>query len=141
MNLIHSNVCDLKSNQTRDGNKYFITFVDECTIFCYVYLLKSKDEVIEKFELYKKEVETQLSGKIKVIRSNRGGEYVSLFGEFCSKHGIIHEVTAPYSPQSYEIAERKNWTLKEMYNVMLLSSGLPDNMWGDVVLSTNYLLN
>ena len=141
MDLIHSDVCDLKSNQTRDGYKYFITFVDDSTRFCYVYLLKSKDEAIEKFELYKTEVENQLKGKIKVIRSDRGGEYVSPFGEFCAKHGIIHEVTAPYSPQSNGIAERKNRTLKEMCNAMLLSSGLPENMWGDAVMSANYLLN
>ena len=70
LDLIYSDVCDLKSNKKRDDNKYFITFVDDCTRFCYVYLLKSKDEDIEKFELYKKEVETQLNGKIKVIRSD-----------------------------------------------------------------------
>ena len=141
LDLIHSDVCDLKSNQTRDGNKYFITFVDDSTRYCYVYLLKSKDEAIEKFELYKNEVETQLKGKIKSIRSDRGGEYVSPFREFCAKHGIIHQVTAPYSPQSNGIAERKNRTLKEMSNAMLLSSGMPDNMWGDAVQSANYLLN
>lgn len=43
---------------TRDGNKYFIIFVDNGIRFCYLYLLKSKDEIIEKFELYKNEVET-----------------------------------------------------------------------------------
>ena len=33
--LIHSDICDLKFVQTRDGNKYFITFVDDCTKYCY----------------------------------------------------------------------------------------------------------
>ena len=51
--LIHSDVCDLKFVQTRGGNKYFITFIDDSTKYCYVYLLKSKDEAIEKFNLYK----------------------------------------------------------------------------------------
>ena len=31
LNLIHSDVCDLKFVQTRGGNKYFITFVDKNT--------------------------------------------------------------------------------------------------------------
>lgn len=104
-------------------------------------MLKSKDEALEKFVLYKQEVENQLNKKIKVVRSDRGGEYVEPFGKFCSQHGIIHEVTPPYSPQSNGVAERKNRTLKEMMNAMLNSSGLPQNMWGEAVLSANYLLN
>ena len=55
--LIYSDICDLKFVQTRRGNKFFITFVDDSTKYCYVYLLKSKDEAIEKVVLYKIEVE------------------------------------------------------------------------------------
>ncbi|KAL8103846.1 hypothetical protein AgCh_028150 [Apium graveolens] len=141
LDLIHSDICDLKFAPTRGGNKYFITFIDDCTKYCYVYLLKSKDEAIDKFKIYKEEVETQQTEKIKTIRSDRGGEYVEPFGEFCSQHGIIHEVTAPYSPQSNGVAERKNRTLKEMMNAMLLSSGLPQSMWGEAILSANNILN
>ena len=130
LDLIHSDICDLKLVQTRGGNKYFITFVDDSTKYCYVYLLKSKGEAIEKFVLYKNEVENQLNRKIKVLRSDRGGEYESPFVDLCAQHGIIHETTAPYSPQSNGVAERKNRTLKEMMNAMLISSGLPQNMWG-----------
>ena len=66
LDLIHNDICDLKFIQTRSGNKYFITFVDDSTKYYYVYLLKSKDEVIEKFVLYKNEVENQFNKKIKV---------------------------------------------------------------------------
>ena len=53
--------------------------MDDSTKYCYVNLLKSKDEAIEKFFLYKNEVENQLNKKIKVLRSGRGGEYESPF--------------------------------------------------------------
>ena len=43
LELIHNDVCDLKFIQTRGGNKYFITFIDNNRKYCYVYLLKSKD--------------------------------------------------------------------------------------------------
>ncbi|RVW73229.1 Retrovirus-related Pol polyprotein from transposon TNT 1-94 [Vitis vinifera] len=104
-------------------------------------ILACKDETIELFKHYKNEVENQLSKKIKAIRSDRGGEYESPFEEFCLEHGIIHQTTAPYSPQSNGIAERKNRTLKEMMNAMLLSSGLPQNLWGEALLFANYILN
>ncbi|KAK6146747.1 hypothetical protein DH2020_020616 [Rehmannia glutinosa] len=117
-----TDVCDLKSTQTRGGNKYFITFIDDNTKYCYVYLLKSKDEAIEKFILYKNEVENQLNKKIKVLRNDRGGEYESPFAEFCAQHGIRHETTAPYSPQQNGIAERKNRTLKEHVGGSCLNS-------------------
>ena len=70
LDLIHSDVCDLKLVQARGGNKYFITFVNDSTKYCYVYLLKSTDEVIEKLVLYKNKVENQLNKKIKVLRSD-----------------------------------------------------------------------
>ncbi|KAD5507661.1 hypothetical protein E3N88_15364 [Mikania micrantha] len=141
LDIIHTDVCDLKSIPTKGGNKCFITFIDDCTRYCYVYLLKSKDEAIDKFVLYKTEVENQLNKKIKVLRSDRGGEYVSPFADICAQNGIIHECTSPYSPQQNGIAEQKNRTLKEMMNAMLISSGMSQDMWGEAILSAIYLLN
>ena len=82
--------------------------MDDSTKYRYVYLLKSKDDAIEKFVLYKNKVENQLNKKIKVSKSDRGGEYESSFVDFYTQHEIIHKTTAPYSPQSNEVAERKN---------------------------------
>ena len=106
-----------------------------------MYLLRSKDEALETFTNYKNEVENQLSKKIKVIRSNRGGEYVAPFSEFCTQHEIIYQTTAPYSPQQNGVAERKNRTLKETMNAMLISSGATQNLWGEALLSANHILN
>ena len=60
---------------------------------------------------------------------------------FCSEHDIIHQTTAPYSPQSNVIVEYKNRTLKEMMNTMLISFGLSQNMWAEAILSANYIFN
>ena len=65
LDLIHTDICNLKFAPTRGGNKYFITFVDDCTKYYNIYYIKSKDEVILKFKIYKEEVETQLNEKIK----------------------------------------------------------------------------
>ena len=109
LELIHSDVCDSARPPTRAGNKYFVTFIDDSSRYCYVYLIKTKDEVFENFKVFKTKVENQLERKIKILRSDRGGEYtLSNLTSFCEKHGIIHEVTPPYSPQSNGVAERKN---------------------------------
>jgi transposase InsO family protein len=57
--------------------------------------------------------------------------------EFSSQHGIVHQTNTPYSPQQNGVTERKNRILKEM----LISFGLPQNLWGEAVLFANYILN
>jgi transposase InsO family protein len=62
--------------------------------------LKTKDEVLNYFKAYKAKAENQLERKIKRLRSDRGGKYISnAFDEFCVEHGIVHERIPPYSPQ------------------------------------------
>ena len=139
--LIHTDICDMKSIPSHGGKMYFITFIDDCTRYCYVYLLNSKDEAIDAFKQYKIEIENQLNKKIKMIRSDRGGEYEFPFQEICLENGIIHQMTSPYTPQQNGVAERKNRTLKEMMNALLLSSGLRQNLWGEAVLTATQILN
>jgi transposase InsO family protein len=119
-----------------------MTFIDDCTRFCYVYLFKTKDEALNYFKAYKAEAENQLERKIKRLRSDRGGEYFSnAFDEFCVEHRIVHERTPPYSPQSNGIAERKNRTLTELVNAMLDTAGLSKEWWGEAILTACNVLN
>ena len=109
LELIHTDICDMKSTPSRGGKKHFITFTDDCTRYYYVYLLNSKDEAIDAFRQYKTEVENQLDRKIKMIRSDRGGEYESPFAEICLENGIINQTTAPYTPQSNVRKKKPNF--------------------------------
>jgi hypothetical protein len=49
---------------TRGGKRYFMTFIDGASRFCYIYLLKSKDEALHYFKIYKAEVKNQFERKI-----------------------------------------------------------------------------
>ena len=140
LGLIHTDLADLKQTMSRGGKNYFVTFTDDYSRFTKLYLIKRKDEAFDVFLTYKIKVGNQLNKKIKRIKSDRGGEYV-LFNDFCVKEGIIHEVTPPYSPESNGVAERKNRTLKEMMNAMLISSSASDNLWGEALLTTCFLQN
>ena len=142
LELIHSDICEMNGILTKGGKKFFMMLIDDCTRFCYVYLLKTKDEALYYFKIYKAEVENQLEKKIKRVHSDRGGEYFSNeFSEFCAEHGIIHERTPPYSPQSNGVAERKNCTLSDLVNAMLDTEGLSKEWWGEAILTACHVLN
>ncbi|KAJ9547314.1 hypothetical protein OSB04_019857 [Centaurea solstitialis] len=139
LDLIHSDLCDFHATPSLGNKKYVVTFIDDSSRFCYVYLLHSKDEALEKFKIYKTEVELQLGVPVKCLRTDRGGEYMDPL--YFQSVGIIHETTAPYTPQQNGVAERKNRVLKEMVNSMLSYSGLSKGFWGEAMLTACYVLN
>jgi transposase InsO family protein len=92
-------------------------------LLCYMW--KTKDRALNCFKIYKAEIENQLEKMIKRFRFDRGGEYFSNeFDLFCAEHGIIHERTPLYSPQSNGVAEIKNHILTNLVNSMLGPVGL-----------------
>jgi hypothetical protein len=131
LELIHSDLCEMNGVFTKGEKRYFMTLIDDATRFCYVYLLRTKDDALDYFKIYKAEVENQLERKIKRLRSDHGGEYFpKYFDELCEEHGIIHERMPPYSPQSNGVAERNNRTLSDLVNSMLDTAGLSKAWWG-----------
>nr|GEU71132.1 zinc finger, CCHC-type [Tanacetum cinerariifolium] len=138
LELIHSDLCDFHATPSLGNKKYVITFIDDASRFCYVYLLHAKDEALDKFRIYKTEVELQQNDLIKTLRTDRGGEYDLVFFQYV---GIIHETTSPCAPQQNGVVERKNRALKKIVNSMLSYSGLSEGLWGEAMLTACYLLN
>ena len=82
------------------------------------------------------------SGQALKVLTDGGGEYTSkAFNTYCEQHGIIHEVTTPYTPQHNGLAERRNITILDMARSMLKQNKLPHSFWGEAVSTTTYLLN
>ncbi|GJR89956.1 putative RNA-directed DNA polymerase [Tanacetum coccineum] len=130
LGLIHTDVCGPLRHVSRKGASYFLTFTDDFSRYGYVYLLKYKHEVFETFKVFKSEVELQLGKKIKVLRSDRGGEYLSQeFKEYLGKNGIVQHLTSPYTPQQNGISERRNRTLLDMVRSMFNLTTLPLSFW------------
>ena len=92
-------MCNMKSTPTRGGKKYFVTFIDNCSKYCYVYLLSTKYEISNIFKTYKVEVKNQLGKKVKVLRSDRGGDYESSSMSEFYEVSIIYQMMTPYTPQ------------------------------------------
>jgi hypothetical protein len=60
LELIHSDICEMNGVLTEDGQRYFMTMIDDISIYCYTYLLKVKDEALNWFKIYNAEVENPL---------------------------------------------------------------------------------
>jgi len=149
LEIIHTDICspDLCS----DVQKYFISFIDDFSRYMYIYLLYNKSEALDAFKVYKAEVEKQSGKQIKIVRSDRGGEYFGRytdngqapgpFAKFLEEHGIVAQYTMLGSPDMNGVAERSNQTLLDMVRSMLSSSKLPISLWRDALKTTVYILN
>jgi hypothetical protein len=85
LNVVHSDICGPIETPTYSGNKYFITFVDEYSRMLWLYLIKLKSEALEVFKKFKVLVENQSGMKLKILRTDGGGEYTSRdFESYCS---------------------------------------------------------
>ncbi|GAU30308.1 hypothetical protein TSUD_385290 [Trifolium subterraneum] len=142
LEIVYSDVCGPLQVNSLGGNKYFVTFIDNHSRKLWTYLINKKSEVLEVFKRFKSLVERQSGFKIKVLRTDGGGEYMSSeFTALCEQEGIIREVTPPYTPQQNDIAERKNRTIMNMVRSMLNSKDLPKELWGEAVATATYVLN
>ncbi|CAI7905238.1 unnamed protein product [Closterium sp. NIES-54] len=104
--LEHMDVVGPTRAPSLSGSRYFLTIVDDHT----------------------RAVES--GHKVKVIRTDNGGEFIGAdFEVVLKKKGIQHQLTVPYNPQQNGVAERFNRTLQEGARTLLGRAGLPDPFW------------
>ncbi|GAU32405.1 hypothetical protein TSUD_220940 [Trifolium subterraneum] len=142
LEVIYSDVCGPMQVDSTGGNKYFVSFVDDHSRKLWTYLIKRKSEVFDVFKKFKAMAEKQSDHKLKVLKIDGGGEYVSnAFSEYCEAEGIMHEVIPPYTPQQNGSAERRNRTIMNMVRCMIRGKHLPKELWGEAVNTACYVLN
>ncbi|KAI3812579.1 hypothetical protein L1987_17290 [Smallanthus sonchifolius] len=151
LELIHTDISGLYPVAGITGHTLFINFIDDYSRYMYLYLIKEKSESLTNFKDYKTEVEKQLDLQIKVVRSDRGGEYYDRhtdvgqapgpFYEFYKGQGIVNQYTMPDTPQQNGVAERRNMILMNMVRNMLANSSLPSFLWTEALKSTVHILN
>lgn len=142
LELIHGDLCGPISPPTPAERRYIFVLIDDYTRYMWTILLKNKSEALEKFKRFKLLAEQETQSKIKVFRTDRGGEFMSHeFQIYCDKKGIQRHLTAPYSPQQNGVVERRNRTLLEMTRSVLKHMHVPNTLWGEAVRHSTYLIN
>ena len=130
------------SVEARDGYCYLFTFTNYLSRYGYVYLMKHKSEIFEKFKEFQSEVENHRNKKIKFLRSDHGGEYLSYeFGLHLKQCGIVSQLTPPGTPQCNGVSERRNYTLLDMLRSMTSLTDLPLSFWGYALETAAFTLN
>lgn len=108
----------------------------------WVYVLKTKSEVFEKFKEWKAKVETSAWKKLKTLRTDNGGEFTSNnFETYFRNEGVTHQLTIPKCPQQNGVLEHLNCTLIEMVCCMMSWSNLPHKFWAEALATAPYLHN
>jgi hypothetical protein len=151
LEIIHTDICGPFSTSCLNGQRYFISFIDNHTRYMYLYFLNDKAEALNAFKTYKVKVEKQKEKKIKIVRFDRGGEYYGMytengqmigpFAQFLEEEDIVAQYTMSGTPQQNSVAEIRNHTLIDMVRSMLSNSELPLFLWSEALKTVVYVLN
>ncbi|GJR10411.1 retrovirus-related pol polyprotein from transposon TNT 1-94 [Tanacetum coccineum] len=143
LELLHMDLFGLSTVRSYGGNRYTLVIVDDYSRYTWTRFLKDKTEAFDQFKIFSKKIQNQLGCTIVSIRTDHGREFDNevQFGEFCNANGITHNFSAPRTPQSNGVVERKNRTLQEMSRTMLNEQSLPQKFWCNAVDTSTYILN
>ncbi|UYV61059.1 hypothetical protein LAZ67_1003272 [Cordylochernes scorpioides] len=140
--LIYSDVCGPMSKRSPGGSLHFVSFKDDFSRFRVAYFIRHKSDVFEKFKEFVKRVRTETGNKIKRFRTDNGTEFLNKnFSDYLKSLGIVHELTAPFTPEQNGISERDNRTIVESARCLLHGRKMPLELWAEAVNTAVYLLN
>ena len=98
--------------------------------------------MFNKFKEFKALIENLFVRKIKILRSDNGGEYTSKeIVKFCKDVGIKRELATPYNPQQNGVAERKNKMIMEAVKTMIHDQNLPMCLWAEAAMAVVHVQN
>jgi transposase InsO family protein len=123
-----------------DGERYFVTLLDEHSNFVCAIPLSSKTNVAAHMIEEIRRWERETGNKVHTIRTDRGTEFMNkTFHAFCTENGIHTEYSAAYTPEQNGRAERMNRTLIEKARTLLLGVEATEELWVDAVLTAAHL--
>lgn len=96
--LVHMDMWSPLSIPSLHGHKYFLTVVDDTSIYTWIFLMKYKSEIAPLVKAFVSLVKTQFNKNIKCIRSDNGNDF--LLKDFYRASGIIHHTSCVGTPQT-----------------------------------------
>lgn len=122
--------------------RYAFPMLDDATRWLEEPLLRHKAEALAKFIGYEARLFTQHGVRMKVLHSDRGGEFISQdFADHLARQGIEQRLTVHDTPEHNGAAERVHLTILNMVRALLISSGLPRFLWGEALQHAVWIYN
>jgi transposase InsO family protein len=111
LDIIHAYVCGPMSATSLSRYVYYVSFIDDFSRKNWIYFLKAKSEVFNKFKEFKELVKNLSEKKKNILKLDNGGEFTSdEFKAFCKKVGIKRDPSTPYNP--HEMVWQKERTIQ-----------------------------
>ena len=142
LELVHMDLKGPITVTSLGGYHYWVTFVDDSTRFKCAIGLKRKSDTFAAFKQFKAYAENLHNAKIKVIRDDKGSEFMpNDFEQFCKDNGIGRHHTVRNRPQQNGDVERAHRTLGDMITAMLAEANLPSQFWFHCLMSVIHVVN
>jgi len=126
LELLHMDLFGPSRTMCLGGNYYALVIVDDFSRYTWTLFLESKSDAFSAFKKLARRLQNTKNNNIGSIRSDHGGEFQNeKFNKFCEKMGILHNFSAPRTPQQNSVVEKKNRSLEELARTMLSDSSLP----------------
>jgi len=120
LQLVHSDLGGPVSEPSRGGALYFGTFTGDFSRWTDEVFLTKKSDLLSEYKKWLIKAQLHTGTKIKILRSDNGGEYVwNAFKALHDENGTTHQTSVPDTPQQNGVAERLNRVLVEMARTMM----------------------
>ena len=124
------------------GERYYISFLDDCTRWEMVAILKHKSDAVAAIAAFFAEVQRQHKAAVRFFHTDNGGEFINnKLKAMAAAEGWVHETTAPYNPEQNGPAERINRTNWDIARALLHTGALADALWPELIRTAAYLHN
>ncbi|GJW15253.1 retrovirus-related pol polyprotein from transposon TNT 1-94 [Tanacetum coccineum] len=142
LELLHMDLCGPMRVASINGKKYILVIVDDYSRYTWVYFLHSKDETPEIIKKFIAQAQLNYKAKVCKIRTNNGTEFknVNLKAHY-EKLGIMQQFSTARTPQQNGVVKRRNRTLVEASQTMLIFSRLPKFLWAEAVATACFTQN
>jgi len=142
LQLVHSDLGGPMSEPSRGGALYFGTFTDDFPRWTDVVFLQKKSDLLSEYKKWLTKAQLHTTTKIKILRCDNGGEYVSnAFKALHDENGTTHQTTVPDTPQQNGVPERLNRVLVKMARTMMRHKDVDQDLWADAIKTAVYIKN
>ncbi|GJY42514.1 retrovirus-related pol polyprotein from transposon TNT 1-94 [Tanacetum coccineum] len=142
LHLLHMDLCGPMRIESINGKRYVLVIVDDYSRYTWVHFLISKDEAPKVIKTFLKKIIVLLQALVIIVRTDNGTKFKNqVLKEYFDSVGISHQTCSVRTPQQNGVVERRNRTLVEDANTMLIFLCALLFLWAEAIATACYTQN